>query len=133
MDYRWYGTIVVSGLVLPIATVFGALSVAIDVEIPPQLTFVVLLVLPLVAIVLTYAMALYSDLSVPFEDRLPYGGQAQFRDEIPEHYQDAFATETLDAPPESTADGSNTIVTAYLVYLVSIPVYTLVVWLFLSA
>jgi len=133
MDYRWYGTIVVSGLVLPIATVFGALSVAIDMEIPPQLTFAVLLVLPLLAIVLTYAMALYSDLSVPLEDRLPYGGQTQFRDEIPEHYQDAFAAETLDAPAESAADGSNTIVTAYLVYLVSIPVYTLVVWLFLSA
>jgi hypothetical protein len=132
MDVRWYATVVVSGLVLPILTVFVALRAAIGMEFPPQLTFVVMLAVPLLAIVSTYAMAIYSGLSVPFEDRLPVGGGRQFRDQVPEHYHDTFAPETLEAPATTSENGPNTIVTAYLVYLVSVPVYTLVVWLLLS-
>jgi hypothetical protein len=128
MDVRWYATVVVSGLVLPILTVLVALRVAIGTEFPPQLTFVVMLAVPLLAIASTYAMAIYSGLSVPFEDRLPGGGR-QFKDQVPEHYHDTFAPETLDAPATTAEDGPNTAVTAYLVYLVSVPVYTLIVWL----
>ena len=128
MDVRWYAMVVVSGLVLPIGTVLLALRAAIAMEFPPQLTFVVMLAIPVLAIASTYAMAIYSGLSVPFEDRLPVGGR-QFKDQVPDHYHDTFAPETLDAPATTREDGPNTIVTAYLVYLVSIPVYTLIAWL----
>jgi len=134
MDVRWYATVVVSGLVLPILTVLVAVGAAIRVSFPPQLTLVLLLAGPLIALGATYAMAMYSDLAVPFEDQLPFGsGPTQFRDQIPEHYHDTFAPETLAEQTAEAADGPNTLITAYLVYLVSIPVYTLIVWLLVLA
>jgi len=134
MDVRWYATVVVSGLVLPILTVLVAVGAAIRVSFPPQLTLVLLLAGPLIALGATYAMAMYSDLAVPFEDRLPVGsGPEQFRDQVPDRHHDAFAPETLDEPTESAAEGPNNLITAYLVYLVSVPVYTLIVWLLVLA
>lgn len=131
MDVRWDATILVSGLVLPALTVLVALDTAIRFEIPPQLTFALLLAVPLVAIAMTYATALYSDISVPLQDRLPYGGPRQFEDEVPGQFHDAFAAETLDAPVAAATDGPDRVVTASLVYLISIPVYTLTAWLLL--
>lgn len=134
MDVRWYATVVVSGLLLPILTVLAAVGAAIRVDFPAQLTLVLLLAGPLVAIAMTYAMATYSDLAVPLADRLPFGsGPEQFRDQVPEQYHDTFAHETLAEPTADAADGPNDLVTAYLVYLVSIPVYTLIVWLLVLA
>lgn len=131
MDLRWYAVIVISGLLLPVLTVITVLDAAVNFDLPVILPLLVLLAGPVLAIGVTYALAMYSGLSVPLADRLPGRNQRKFKDEIPEHYHDTFAPETLDAPAESDGDGPNRILTAYLVYLVSVPVYTLLLWLFI--
>lgn len=134
MDVRWYAIVVVSGLVLPVLTVIVALDATLRMDIPPLLTFALLVIGPLVSIVLTYAMTLYSGVSVPFDDAIPFGsGGRQFKDQVPEQYHDTFAAETLDAPAEPASEGTDTLLTAYLVYLSSVPVYGLIAWLLLVA
>jgi hypothetical protein len=133
MDGRRFAAVVLAGLLLPVLTVFVVLTVAQQGGVPPIISLLALVVGPLFAIVMTYASAIVGSLSVPFEEHLPMRQRRTFRDRIPDHYHDTFSVETLDQPVDDSDSRQRSIITMSLLYLVSIPIYTLLLWLFTLA
>lgn len=131
MDNREVVFLSLAGGVLPVTTVLGVSSVTASYDLPWIIPFFVLLASPLFAAGGLY-MAGVRVGSLQRPSWLPVGSRRTFGNEIPDRYHEEFSPETLE---ESTRDGAQSdgrLLALGIVYLVSIPVYTVVLWVLFS-
>ena len=131
MDNREVALLGLAGGVLPVVTVLGVFSATARYELPWFVPLILLLVTPLFGAVGLYRAGIrLGSLRTP--SWLPVGTRRTFGDEIPERYHEEFSPGTLDESTAVVDEPSGRAFALGVIYLVSVPVYTVVLWLLFS-
>lgn len=138
MDHYETVSFVVAGVVMPISTVLGILWVTAVSNLPWVVPLFLLLLSPLFAAGSFYVAgvrmgALHRPDWLPVGDPQTRGAAPTYGDQIPDRHHETFTPESLGRAV-SDADGStNRLLALAIVYLVSIPGYTVLFLLLSSA
>lgn len=127
MKQREIGFLAVAGGLLPVVTILGVLAATASFDLPWVVPFFALLVSPLFGAVGLYLVGVRRG-SLRTPEWLPTGGRQTFGDQIPARYHEEFAPETLGETTEEPTQSTGRLLALSIVYLVSIPVYTAVIW-----
>lgn len=135
-DLRRTATLVLAGLVLPLATVVFVVLVTGAYELPWIVPFLVLIAGPPIGLSTMAVALVQSGYGLPLPEWVPVphwvrsGRNATLGQRLPDHQRDAFARETLAAEAGGPADDRiATLATLLALYLVAVPVHALLIWL----
>ena len=127
MDNREVALLTIAGGVSPVATVLGVSTAIAAYRTHWIVPFFLLFVSPLFAAAGLYlAGSRFGALRTP--SWLPTGRERTFGDRVPERYHEEFDPETLGATTDRGDPTAGRLLALGIVYLVSIPVYTAVLW-----
>lgn len=127
MDASEFASLAVAGAVLPVATVAAVLTATVTYGLHWIVPLFLLLLSPVFAAFALYAFGARTG-SLRTASWLPVGGPQQYGDQIPDRYHEEFTAEMLAEPTVDDTGPSGRFLALALVYLLSTPVYTLVLW-----